>query len=43
MNVCSMNQAKKAAQRHRIIMTDANYDYILDEIESRGIFILKGM
>ena len=34
-NICSRNQAKKSTQRHPIIMTDANYDYILDEIERR--------
>ena len=32
-NLCSRNQAKKAIQRHPIIMADADYDYILDEIE----------
>ena len=29
-NLCSRNQAKKSIQRHPIIMTDADYDYILD-------------
>ena len=38
-----MIQAKKSIQRHPIIMTDADYDYILDEIERRENFILKGM
>ena len=33
--LCSRNEAKKAIQRHPIIMTDADYDYILDEIERR--------
>ena len=28
-----MIQAKKYIQRHTIIMTDYDYDYILDEIE----------
>ena len=30
-----MIQAKKSIQRHPISMTDADYDYILDEIERR--------
>ena len=34
-NVCNMIQAKKAIQRHPIIITDADYDYFLDEIERR--------
>ena len=35
-NICSKNQAKKKAiQRHPIIMTDADYGCILDEIERR--------
>ena len=32
-NICRRNQLKKAIQRHPIIMTDSDYDYILDEIE----------
>ena len=32
---CNMIQAKKSIQRHPIIMTDDDYDYILDEIECR--------
>ena len=32
-NLCSRNQTKKAIQRHPILMTDNDYDYILDEIE----------
>ena len=32
-NICNRIQAKKSIQRHPIIMTDADYDYILDEIE----------
>ena len=31
--VCKMIQAKEAVRRHPICMTDADYDYILDEIE----------
>ena len=31
-NLCSRNQAKKEIQKHPIIMTDADYDCILDEI-----------
>ena len=34
-NLCNRIQAKKSIQRHPIIMTDADYDYILDEIERR--------
>ena len=34
-NLCNMIQAKKSIQRHPIIMTDSDYDYILDEIEHR--------
>ena len=33
--VCNRIQAKKYMQRHPICMTEADYDYILDEIESR--------
>ena len=33
----SRNKGKKAIQRHPIIMTDADYNYILDEIERREI------
>ena len=33
--ICGKNEAKKSIQRHPIIMTDADYDYILDEIECR--------
>ena len=32
---CNMIQAKKSIQRHPICMTDADYNYILDEIERR--------
>ena len=31
--LCSRNEVKKAIQRHPIIVTDTDYDYILDEIE----------
>ena len=41
--LCSRNESKKEIQRHPIIMTDADYNYILDEIERREILILKGM
>ena len=34
---------KKSIKRHPIIMTDADYDYILDEIERRENFSLNGM
>ena len=34
-NFCNMIQAKKAIQRHTIIMTDDDYNYILDESECR--------
>ena len=34
---------KKSKQRHPIIMTDADYDYILDEIERCQKLNLKGM
>ena len=34
-NLCNKIQAEKSLQRHPIIMTDADYDYILDEIEHR--------
>ena len=34
-NLCNRIQAKKIIQRHYIIMTDADFDYILDEIEIR--------
>ena len=42
-NLYNRIQAKKSIQRHPIIMTDANYDCILDEIESRKTFSLKEM
>ena len=34
-NVCSRNEEKQSIQRHPIIATDADYDYIMDEIEPR--------
>ena len=36
-------QAKKYIQRHPIIMKDADYDYILDEIEPCEKLSLKGI
>ena len=33
--ICARSKAKKSIQRHPIIMTDADYDYIMDEIERR--------
>ena len=35
-NICNSIQAKKSIQRRHISMTDADYDYILDEIEFSG-------
>ena len=32
--LCGRRKAKKSIQRHPIIVTDADYDYIIDEIES---------
>ena len=34
-NFCNGIQEKKATQRHPDCMTDADYNYILDEIERR--------
>ena len=34
-NVCNRIQAKKSIQINNISMTDADYDYILEEIERR--------
>ena len=34
-SVCSRTQAKKAISRQRICLTDADYDYILEEIGRR--------
>ena len=31
--LCIRNEAKKAIQRHPIIVTDDDYDYIMDEVE----------
>ena len=39
----SRNEAKNSIQRHPIIITDADYDYILDKIDSREILSLIGM
>ena len=35
-NVCNSIQEEKSIQRHTISMTDADYDYILYEIERCG-------
>ena len=42
-NVCNRIQEKKSIQRHNIIMTDSDYDYILDEIERCEKLSLKIM
>ena len=34
-NLCNRIQSNKSIQIHPIIMTDTDYDYILDEIECR--------
>ena len=34
-SICSRTQAKKAISRQPICLTDADYDYILEEIEQR--------
>ena len=34
-SVCSITQAQKAISRHPICLTDADYDYILEEIGRR--------
>ena len=34
-SICSITQAKKAISRHPICLTDADYDYILEEIGRR--------
>ena len=39
----SGTKQKKLIQRHPIIMNDADYDYILNEIECRKKLSLKGM
>ena len=41
--LCGGSEAKKELQRHPIIVTDTDYDYIMDEIESRRKLSLKGM
>ena len=41
-NICNRIQAKKPIQRSTIIMTDADYDYTLDEIERGEKSSLKG-
>ena len=42
-NIFGRSEAKKAIKRHPTIVTDADYDYIVDEIERCGIFSLKGI
>ena len=42
-NVCNMIQAKKSIQRHPLCMKDADYYYILDEIEHGEKSSLNGM
>ena len=42
-NDCNRIQAKQSMQRHNICLAHSDYDYILDYIECREIFILKGM
>ena len=37
------SKAKKSIQRHSIIVTDADYEYIVDEIERREKLSLKGI
>ena len=41
--LCGMNEEKKSIQGHPIIMTNPDYDFIMDEIERREKFSLKGM
>ena len=41
--LCVRNKAETVIQRNPIIMTNADYDYILDEIECREKISLKGM
>ena len=41
--VCNRIQAKKSIERHPICITDADYDYIFDEIDRQGKFSLNGM
>ena len=41
--LCSRNEAKKSIQRHPIIMTDTDYDYVMDEIERHEKLSFKGM
>ena len=33
--ICSITQAKKSISRQHIFLTDADYDYILEEIDRR--------
>ena len=41
-NVCNSIQFKKAIQSHPISITDADYDYISDEIECRENIEVEG-
>ena len=41
--LCGRSKAKKGIRRHPIIVTDADYDYIMDEIERFEKLSLKGM
>ena len=34
-SICSRTQAKKAISRQPICLSDADYDYILDDIDQR--------
>ena len=42
-NLCNRIQEKQSIQSHPISMTDADYDYILDEIDRCGKMSLKEM
>ena len=42
-NIGGRNEAKKAMQIHLIIMTDADYGYILDKLWAVKIYSLNGM
>ena len=41
--LCSRNKAKKTIQRHPIIVTDDDYDSIMDKIDRCEKLSLKGM
>ena len=40
-SICSRTQAKKSISRQPICLTDAEYDYILEEIDRREKLSLK--